>query len=73
MIEGTAVIVGPATKEEKAEYDWFVERREMFEDELRHLKDMRAEADDARLLNQIDEDIGQVHRLLQIIDAKLPN
>jgi hypothetical protein len=73
MIEGTAVVVGPATKEEKAEYDWFVERREMFEGELQHLQDLRAEADDTRLINQIDEEIGQLRRILQIIDAKLPD
>jgi hypothetical protein len=53
FIEGTAAIVGPATKEEKAEYDWFVERREMFENELQHLRDQRAEATDARLIGQL--------------------
>lgn len=73
MIEGTARVVGPTTKEEKAEYDWFVERRGMFEDELRHLQDKRAEAADTRLINQIDEEIGQIRRILQIIDAKLPD
>ena len=73
MIEGTAIIVGPTTKEEKAEYDWFVERRQEFEDELKHLQDLRAEEDDIRLINQIDEDIGQVRRILQIIDTKLPD
>ncbi|KUJ76889.1 hypothetical protein AVO45_10370 [Ruegeria marisrubri] len=73
MVEGTARVVGPATKEEKAEYDWFVERREMFEDELQHLQDLRAEAKDKRLISQIDEDIGQVRRILQIVDAKLPD
>ena len=71
MIEGTAVIVGPATKEEKAEYDWFVERRQEFEDELKHLQNLRAEADDRRLISQIDEDIGQLRRILEIIDTKL--
>lgn len=72
MIEGTARVVGPATKEEKAEYDWFVERLEMFEDELRHLQELRAKTEENWLIEQIDEDIGRVRRLLQIINAKLP-
>jgi hypothetical protein len=72
MIEGTAVVLGPATKEEKADYDWFVERRQEFEDELKHLQDQRAEAEENWLINQIDEEIGQLRRLLQIVDAKLP-
>jgi len=72
MIEGTAVVVGPATKEEKADYDWFVERRQEFEDELKHLQDQRAEAEENWLINQIDEDIGQLRSLLQIVDATLP-
>lgn len=71
MIEGTAVVVGPATKEEKADYDWFVERRQEFEDELKHLQDQRAEAEENSLVNQIDEDIGQLRSLLQIVEAKL--
>ncbi|KUJ76910.1 hypothetical protein AVO45_10485 [Ruegeria marisrubri] len=73
MIEGTARVVGPATKEEKAEYDWFVGRRDMFEEELRHLQDRQDKAADTRLINQIDEEIGQIRRILQIIDAKLPD
>lgn len=72
MIEGTAIVMGPATKEEKADYDWFVERRQEFEDELKHLLDQRAEAEETWLINQIDEDIRQLRRLLQIVDAKLP-
>ena len=73
MIEGTATIVGPATKEEKAEYDWFVERRALLEDELRHLQDQSAGARDTRLIDQINEEILQIRRILQIIDTKLPN
>lgn len=72
MNEGTAVVLGPATKEEKADYDWFVERRGMFEDELRYLQDQRIEVADPRLINQLDEEIDQVRRILQIIDATLP-
>ena len=72
MIEGTAVVLGPATKEEKADYDWFVERRQEFEDELKQLQDQRAEAKENWLINQIDEDIEQLRSLLQIVDAKLP-
>ena len=73
MIEGTAVVLGPATKEEKADYDWFVERRQEFEDELKQLQDQRAEAKENWLINQIDEDIEQLRSLLQIVYAKLPD
>jgi hypothetical protein len=73
MIEGTAIVMGPATKEEKAEYDWFVERRAMFEDELQHLEGQRAEATDTSLIHQVDEEIGQIRRILEIIDSKLPD
>lgn len=72
FIEGTAAIVGPSTSEEKAEYDWFVERREMFEDELQRLKDQRAEATDTRLMGQLDEEIGQIRRILEVINLRLP-
>ncbi len=71
FIEGTATIIGPATKEEKAEYDWFVERREMFEDELQHLQSQRAEATDARAINRLDEEIGQIRRILEVIGTRL--
>ena len=72
MIEGTAVVLGPATKEEKADYDWFVERRQEFEDELKQLQDQRAKAEENWLIEQIDQDIEQLRSLLQIVDAKLP-
>lgn len=42
MIEGTDTIVGPTTNEEKAEHNWFIERHEMFEDELQNPRAQRA-------------------------------
>ncbi|MEM0950328.1 MAG: DUF5681 domain-containing protein [Pseudomonadota bacterium] len=73
MIEGTAVVAGPATKEDKAEYDWFVERREMFEEELKDLEDERATASDPRLINRLDKDIQQIRQILQAIGQRLPD
>ncbi|MCE8533288.1 hypothetical protein KBY24_07810 [Ruegeria pomeroyi] len=73
MIEGTARVVGPATKEEKAEYDWLVERRGMFEDELQYLQAQRANATDTCQVNKLDEEIRRVRRILETIDAKLPD
>jgi hypothetical protein len=65
--------LGPSTKEEKVKYDWFVERRVVFEDELWNLQDQRAEATEITLVNQLDKDILQIRRMLQIIDSKLPD
>jgi hypothetical protein len=71
MIEGTARVACPATKKEKAEHDWFVEWREMFEDELSHLQVQRADATNTRQVDQLDEEIGQIRRILEITDMKL--
>lgn len=47
--EGTAMIVGPATTEEKAQYDWLVSKRDEFEEELRWLKDQRETGKDGEI------------------------
>ena len=65
--EGTAHIVGPATKEERAEYDWFMARRADFEEELRHLRDERAATDDAKSIAMIDDEITQLTKIIGII------
>jgi hypothetical protein len=69
---GTAAIVGPATKEEKAEYDWFMERRDVFEEELNDLLEQREATGDPKLVRMLDEDIGRTRRVLEIIDSRLP-
>ena len=64
--------MGPATKEQKADCDWFVEGRQNFEDELKNLQEFRAEAEENWLTNQIKEGIGQLRSLLQVVNARLP-
>ncbi len=73
FIEETVTIVGPATKEEKADYDWFVERRTEYEDELLDLQNQRSDTTDKELITQLDEKIRQTSRIIQIMDSKLPD
>jgi hypothetical protein len=72
FIAGTAAIVGPATKEEKAELGWFLERRGEFAEELRQLEDERATATDGDQIESLEEEIVKLQRILEIIDQKLP-
>ncbi len=73
FIEETVTIVGPTTKEEKADYDWFVERRTEYEDELLDLRNQRSDTTDKELITQLDEKIRQTSRIIQIMDSKLPD
>lgn len=70
--EGTAQIIGPATKEEKAEYDWFLERLEDFEQELRSLQIERDATTDPNRISILEEEIAQVTKIVEIIRGGLP-
>ena len=63
--EGTARIVGPATKEERAELEEWYARRDDFQAELDELEEMRAETDDEAELALIDDDIATTRRVLE--------
>lgn len=64
FIAGTAAIIGPATKEEKAEFDWMVNRRETWEEELEQALVERAETDDPEMIRILDDDIDLARRVL---------
>jgi hypothetical protein len=67
---GTASVIGPATKEEKAEWDMWVERRAMFQEELRELE---AELNDPACTNrdQLVEELADTRKVLAIIARAL--
>lgn len=71
MQTGRARIVGPTTKEEKAELDTWIECKSMFEQELTdfeaELKAVTDQAEKTRLLKEI----GQTHEALQIIEKAI--
>jgi hypothetical protein len=68
MNTAEARIQGPATKEEKAQLDLWLERKNMFEDERDGLlEDIEAE-DDAEVRARMGEDLKQVNRVLEIIE-----
>ena len=56
---GTVRIIGPATKEEKAELDKWLERKVIFEEELEEfrleLDKATSKADKVRLVQEIDQ------------------
>ncbi|WP_210134363.1 DUF5681 domain-containing protein [Pseudotabrizicola sediminis] len=69
--EGTANIIGPATREEKAEWDKWVERRADFEAELEELQQMLEDATDENEIAFIKDDMAQTAKVLKIIGRAL--
>ncbi len=70
---GTANIIGPATKEEKAEYDMWSERKRMFEEELVELsEDLAGETDEA-MRAVLQTEIERTNRVLDIIRRAVPD
>lgn len=68
MNTAEARIQGPATKEEKAQLELWLERKTMFEEERDELlEDIKAE-DDADVRVCMEEDLQQVDRVLEIIE-----
>ena len=67
---GTAEVRGPATREEKAEWDMWVERREIFEAELDELESMLAVARPADK-EDVSRAIEKTKAVLRIIAAAL--
>jgi hypothetical protein len=70
---GTAVIRGPATKEEKAEWDMWMGRKRMFEEELEELEAMRdmPEGPDKPNMGIILDEIERTRKVLAIIGKAL--
>lgn len=68
---GTAEIVGPATQEEKAEYDRMAERRLGWQEELREAINERETAVDPGRIRELDKEIETARNVLSIIDGFL--
>lgn len=71
LIEGTAAIIGPATKEEKAEFDWMVDRRDTWAEELEQALEERTQTDDPEKIKVLDQDIDFARRVLATIEKIL--
>lgn len=71
MNSGQAWIEGPATKDEKAQLDMWIERKTMFEEELETLlADIETEPDSG-IREIMQNDIEQDRRVLEIINTAL--
>jgi Family of unknown function (DUF5681) len=70
---GTANIIGPATKEEKAEYDLWVGRKRMFEEELVELQEAIAEEHNQKARDLIETEIERTNRVLDLIRRAIPD
>ena len=69
--EGTARITGPATREEKAEWDLWVGRKAEFEAELQELKAALEEETDEDKIIEISGEIARTVKVLQTIARSL--
>jgi hypothetical protein len=69
--EGTVRIAGPATREEKAEWDMWVERRVDFKAELEELQDMLRDETDQGMVRNIKMEIERTKKVLAIIARAL--
>ena len=66
MRANTAHIRGPATEEEKAEWDMWMDRRQMFEQELTELRELNNDPDYPHK-NVVREEIERTEKVLEII------
>ena len=69
--EGTAHIRGPATREEKAEWDMWTARKVDFEAELEDLREMLEAEANPKTRQTLEDDIAQTNRVIDIIDRVL--
>jgi Family of unknown function (DUF5681) len=68
---GTARIVGPATREEQAEWEKWIERRGIFEAELEECQQMLEDATDENEITFMKAEIAQTEKVLRIIRSAL--
>ena len=73
MRTGEARIKGPATKEEKAEFDMWREHKTMFEEELEELQQLLRDEPDYEYRDQVIADIKHTQRVLQAIRKLVPD
>lgn len=68
---GTANIIGPATREELAEWETWIERQKMFEEELDELQQLLEDATEDNEIAFIKAEIAQTEKVLRIIRRAL--
>lgn len=68
---GTAKIIGPATKEELAEWETWVKRRKIFEEELEELQQLLEDATEDNEITKLKFEISQTEKVLRIIRRTL--
>jgi Family of unknown function (DUF5681) len=68
---GTARIVGPATREEQAEWEKWIERRQMFEEELEEFQQLLEDATEEKDIAFMKAEIAQTEKVLRIIRRAL--
>lgn len=68
---GTARIVGPATREELAEWEKWIERRKIFQEELEEYQQMLEDATDDNEIAHMKVEIAQTEKVLRIIRRAL--
>jgi hypothetical protein len=68
---GTATVIGPATREEKAEWDMWVARKADFEAELSELKEMLADETDQGQISFLKEEITRDEKIITFINQTL--
>ena len=68
---GTVKIVGPATREELAEWEMWIERRKMFEEELEEYQQMLDDATEDSEITFLKAEIAQTEKILRIIRRAL--
>ena len=69
--EGTARVIGPATREEKAEWDMWMARKADFEAEVEELEEMLEGETDPKMRQILEEDLAQSRKVVDIIDRGL--
>ena len=67
MDRGTARIIGPATKEQKAEHEMWLSRKVDFEAEVEELEGELATATDPKMRELLENDLQQTLKVLDII------
>ena len=72
MNKGTARIIGPATKEQKAEHDMWMARKADFEEELEYLKGELATETDLKMRALLEDDLARTMKVLDIIRRAFP-
>lgn len=68
---GTANIIGPATREELAELETWIERQKMFEEELDELQQLLEDANEDNEIAFMKAEIAQTEKVLRIIRRAL--